>query len=118
MSLIQKFGWFALAVLLFAGIASCKEEEEETVTSASMTGSVVILPALYMILLYAAVALESSLRSLAQFLIFGLTGSSRVETALNSGNHVTVDYFNSNIHNLPFSFYPFTFLPLCTVWPS
>ena len=42
MSLIQKFGWFALAVLLFAGIASCKEEEEETVTSASMTGSVVM----------------------------------------------------------------------------
>lgn len=42
MSLIQKFGWFALAVLLLAGIASCKEEEEETVTSASMTGSVVM----------------------------------------------------------------------------
>ena len=40
MGLFKKFGWLALALLLFAGIASCKEEEEETVSSESMVGSV------------------------------------------------------------------------------
>ena len=41
---------------------------------ATLTGSVVILPAVYAVLLYAAVALEASLRRIAQFLIFGLSG--------------------------------------------
>ena len=40
MSLFKKFGWLALALLLFAGILSCKEEEEETVSSETMVGSV------------------------------------------------------------------------------
>lgn len=40
---------------------------------AVLTGSIVILPALYAVLLYAAVALEASLRRIAQFLIFGLS---------------------------------------------
>ena len=41
---------------------------------ATLTGSIVILPAVYAVLLYAAVALEASLRRIAQFLIFGLIG--------------------------------------------
>ena len=41
---------------------------------ATLTGSIVILPAVYAVLLYAAVALEASLRRIAQFLIFGLMG--------------------------------------------
>ena len=41
---------------------------------ATLTGSIVILPAVYAVLLYAAVALEASLRRIAQFLVFGLMG--------------------------------------------
>lgn len=75
------FGAVTLLHILYFGLAS---------VCAAMTGSVVILPALYMILLYAAVALESSLRSLAQFLIFGLTGSSWKLTALSPAYHLRV----------------------------
>ena len=74
-------GAVTLLHVLYFGLASL---------CAAMTGNVLILPALYMILLYAAVALESSLRSLAQFLIFGLTGSSWKLTALSPAYHLRV----------------------------
>lgn len=76
------FGTVTLLHILYFGLASL---------CAAMTGNVVILPALYMILLYAAVALESSLRSLAQFLIFGLTGSSWKLTALSPAYYLSVN---------------------------
>ena len=55
---------------------------------ACLTGHIVILPAVYIVLLYAAVALESSLRALAQFLIFGLVGSAWKLTALSPAYHL------------------------------
>lgn len=50
---------------------------------AVLTGNVVILPALYLVLLYGAVALEASLRRIAQFLVFGLSNQSWKLTALS-----------------------------------
>ncbi len=69
----------SLLNLFFFGFAS---------VCACLTGSIVILPAVYAVLLYAAVALESSLRALAQFLIFGLTGSGWKLTALSPAYHL------------------------------
>ena len=71
----------SLLNLFFFGFAS---------VCACLTGSIVILPAVYAVLLYAAVALESSLRALAQFLIFGLTGSAWKLTALSPAYHLRV----------------------------
>ena len=55
---------------------------------ACLTGNILILPAVYAVLLYAAVALEASLRALAHFLIFGLTGSGWKLTALSPSYHL------------------------------
>ena len=55
---------------------------------ACMTGNIAILPAVYVVLLYSAVALEASLRALAQFLIFGLVGSGWKLTALSPAYHL------------------------------
>ena len=41
MDLIKKTGFLAAALLLLLGVFACKDEEEETETSASMSGSVV-----------------------------------------------------------------------------
>jgi len=74
--------WFAITLLqeiLYFGFASF---------CATLTGSVVILPAVYTVLLYAAVALEASLRRIAQFMIFGLTGQSWKLTALSPQYHL------------------------------
>ena len=53
-----------------------------------LTGSILILPVLYTILLYAAVALEASVRLVSQFLVFGLTGQHRLFTALSPVYHL------------------------------
>ena len=60
--------WIAVMTLLtvsFFGFASF---------CSLLTGSLLILPALFTVLLYSAVALEASARLTAQFLVFGLTG--------------------------------------------
>lgn len=59
-----------------------------TSVCACLTGNILILPAVYAVLLYAAVALEASLRALAHFLIFGLTGSVWKLTALSPSYHL------------------------------
>lgn len=69
--------WFAITSLIEAscfGLATL---------CAALTGSLVILPALYAVLLYAAVALEASLRRIAQFLIFGLSNQTWKLTVLS-----------------------------------
>ena len=79
--------WFAAATLLhilYFGLASL---------CAALTGNVFILPVVYAVLLYAAVALESSLRTIAQYLVFGLTGSSWKLTALSPAYHLRVSQY-------------------------
>ena len=59
---------------------------------AVLTGSIVILPAVYAVLLYAAVALEATLRRIAQFLIFGLSGQRWKLTVLSPAYHLRNNY--------------------------
>lgn len=59
-------GVVTLMTVLFFGFASL---------CASLTGNIIILPAVYGVFLFAAVALESSVQRIVQFLIFGLTGN-------------------------------------------
>ena len=69
--------WIAVMTLLtvfFFGFASF---------CALLTGSILILPALFTVLLYSAVALEASARLTAQFLVFGLTGQRWLFTILS-----------------------------------
>ena len=76
--------WMAvmtLLTILFFGFASF---------CAMLTGSLTILPAVYTVLLYAAVALEASVRLTAQFLVFGLTGQRRLFTFLSPVYHLRV----------------------------
>ena len=76
--------WMAvmtLLTILFFGFASF---------CAMLTGSLPILPAVYTVLLYAAVALEASVRLTAQFLVFGLTGQRRLFTFLSPVYHLRV----------------------------
>lgn len=69
--------WVAVMTLLtvsFFGFASF---------CSLLTGSILILPVMYTVLLYSAVALEASVRLTSQFLVFGLTGQSRLFTFLS-----------------------------------
>ncbi|MBO6041338.1 MAG: hypothetical protein J6P58_09005 [Oscillospiraceae bacterium] len=74
--------WMAVMTLLtvyFFGFASF---------CALLTGSILMLPALFMVLLYSAVALEASARLVAQYLVFGLTGQRWLFTALSPIYHL------------------------------
>jgi len=62
---LEFFAIVTLLIVFFFGFACF---------CATLTGNIVILPAVYAVLLYAAVALEASLRRIVQFLMFGLTG--------------------------------------------
>ena len=55
---------------------------------ALLTGSILILPAVYTVLLYAAVALEASARLVVQYLVFGLTGQRWLFTVLSPVYHL------------------------------
>ena len=80
--------WMAVMSLLtvsFFGFASF---------CAMLTGSLLVLPALYTVLLYAAAALEASARLTAQYLVFGLTGQRRIFTALSPVYHLRISGTN------------------------
>ena len=69
--------WFLIVTLLsvlFLGLASL---------CAVLTGNIAALPGLYAVALYAAVALESSLRWISQYLVFGITNQGWRFTALS-----------------------------------
>ena len=71
------FLWLAIMTLqtvLFFGFASF---------CATLTGSIVILPVVYTVLLYSSVALEASARLIVQYLVFGLTGQRRLFSVLS-----------------------------------
>ena len=81
-TLADTMRWLAVVTLLhilYFGFASF---------CSVLTGNIFILPAVTAVFLYAAVALESSMRTIAQFLIFGLTGKSWKLTVLSPGYYL------------------------------
>ena len=86
--------WLAITALLclaYFGLAAL---------CAMLTGHWLMLPALYLALLYAAVALEASVRRIAQYLIFGLTGQRWVLEILSPVYHLRT--FGRNMINIEF----------------
>ena len=75
-------GMMTLLTIFFFGFASF---------CALLTGSLLILPAVYTVLLYAAVALEASARLVVQFLVFGLTGQRWLFAALSPVYHLRMN---------------------------
>ena len=72
--LLRVVAVITLLNVLFFGLASL---------CAVLTGNIIILPAVYAVFAYAAVALEASVRWIAQFLVFGLSGQRWLFTILS-----------------------------------